>query len=184
MADFLTDNDDITGPMELYGSNKLILINCGNTNDDFCDELEDYCEANNYEWNYSDSVAEDFEMDIAYLADVCGNYFDVIMSDCGWLGRAGFEDGTYDWDTISDCFINNDSKALPKWFPTTQLESAGYKLQSCEFADGWYEQADDPSIILAKANGKGYDVVFQINYAQPFEVGFCVWLYSSEEDTL
>ena len=167
--------DGLFGPMQLYGSDKQIIITEIGSNTKLDTKLEAYCEANNYEWDYSDSIVEDYDMNIAYRADVFGNYPDAIMTDCEWLGRAGFDDGTYDWDTISEEFINKPTRALPEWFPTEQLTTDGFELQSCDFADGWYDRADNPKEILSKANEEGYDLVFQINYYHQFECSFCVW---------
>jgi len=167
--------DELFGPLSLYGTDKHILINGGNTDDEFCEKLEQYCRDNDYVWDYSDSVVEDYETGHAYQCDVFGNYTDVIMCECEWLGRFGFEDGTYDWYTISDEFINQSSRALPEWFPTEQLESDGFELQSCDFANGWYGRQDDPKATLAKAKANNFDLVFQINYYHQFECSFCVW---------
>ena len=177
MNDTFTEDelDGLFGPLQLYGSDKHIIINgCGSDNK-LDAKLEQYCVDNNYEWDYSDSVVEDYETGHAYQSDVFGNYPDVIMVDCEWLGRFGFDDGTYDWSTISDEFINHPTRALPEWFPTKQLESAGFELQSCDFANGWYDRQDDPKAILAKANSNNFDLVFQINYYRQFECSFCVW---------
>ena len=167
--------EDTIGPMDLYDSNYRIIINLGNTNDDFVELLDTYCQENNLEWNYSDSVIEDCYMDIAYTADVYGNFTDIIFIDGEVLGRAGFEDGTYTWEDISDYFIDAPTIALPEWFPTEQLEEQGFELRSCEFAAGWYDRHDDPSEIATKAAEQNKHVVFQISYSTPFELGFCLW---------
>ena len=95
--------DLLNGPMDLYGSDKQIIIYEDYGDKDFTDRLEQYCEANNYEWNYSDAVIEDFETETAYQDDGFGSYLNVIIDNL-CFGRSGFEDGTYDWYTISDTY--------------------------------------------------------------------------------
>lgn len=176
MNDTFTDDelDELFGPMTLYGSDKQIIINTSSS-DTLITKLDKYCEENNYIWDYSDSTIEDDNMNIAYQSDVFGNYPDVIFVECDVFGKAGFDDGTYSWEDISSEFINNSSRALPKWFSVSQLESDSFELQSCDFANGWYDRHDDPKAISKKAIDNGYDIVFQINYYHQFECSFCVW---------
>jgi len=170
---FTPDHEDISSPIKLYASDKDVIINYGTTDDAFCGALEAYCETNNYEWDYSDSIVQDYDMGIAYRADSFGNYPDVIMLNEP-LGRAGFDDKTHSWEDIAEAFVNKPTMALPEWFPVEQLTDDGFVLQSCDFAAGWHGKADNPKTILDNTN-ENEDIVFQLSYVEMFEIGFCVW---------
>ena len=179
MYDIFTKDElnDLYGPMKLYGSDKEIIINTGYANDEFEKKLEQYCKGNNCIWDYSDSVIEDNNMDIAYQCDVFGNYPDVIFFDCEILGKAGFKTGEYDWEMIKDNYVNNSSNALPEWFSKQELEDDGFELQSCNFNAGWYDDTNaDPVKILKNLNKFNKDVVFQVKQINQFNINFCVWI--------
>ena len=179
MYDIFTEDElnDLYGPIELYGSDKEIIINTRFANDEFEEKLEQYCKDNNCIWDYSDSVIEDSNMEIAYQCDIFGNYPDVVLSDYEDLGKAGFDNGEYDFNMIKDKYTNNSKVALPEWFSKQELENDGFELQSCDFNAGWHEDTNaDPVKILKNLNESGKDVVFQVKQANEFNVNFCVWI--------
>ena len=131
--------------------------------------LEMICYENDeYEWTFADQVTIDFEDGCAY-ADSYGEA-DVILGDCEILGRRQFENGDLSFDDVVDIFVNNSERALPSWLDPTD----GWEQQSCDFESGWYGREDDPQTILEKL-GDDLDVLFQIDFVQPFATGFCVW---------
>ncbi len=175
---FIEDElNDLYGPIELYDSDKEIIINTGYANDEFEKKLEQYCKDNNCIWNYSDSVIEDSNMEIAYQCNIFGNYPDVIFFNCEILGKAGFKTDEYDWEMIKDNYVNNSSRALPEWFSKQELEDDGFELQSCDFNAGYGEYTNvEPLQILNNLNGSGKDVVFQVKEMDQFNINFCVWI--------
>ena len=135
---------------------------------------------------YSDETYIDYE-DYAYYGARCysENYGeqDVIFLDCDIVGRARIENDEVDFEDLVDYFIDEDSRALPTWFPTDELEALGFEQKSCDFANGWYGRVDNPSKIIDSIKEKypNAEVVFQIDYAHMFEVGFCVWVKANED---
>jgi hypothetical protein len=129
-----------------------------------------------YSWNYDDDTIVDYDDNMAYKGSSYYGTPNVIYLDYEILGKARIDREEYDKEWLFNEFTNNPLKAVPDWFPSKILEDAGFEKKSCEFASGWYNRHDDPKEIMEKANLEGYDVIFQIDYAQPFEIGFCLWV--------
>lgn len=122
-----------------------------------------------------DNIIVDHEDNCAY--DV--PYYDsgdYIMLDSEIIGKRRIEEGIIEFEDFQDEFINNPDRALPSWVKIPE----GWEECSCDYASGWYHRNDDPKEILEKANEKGYDVIFKINYSHMFETGFCVYYKEKE----
>ena len=77
-------------------------------------------------------------------------------------------------DSYIDSLVNNP-KSANHLLKDEQLENLGWELQDTNFANGWYGRTDKPEDVLQRQNSMGFDVIFQINYTNPFEVGFTFW---------
>ena len=131
--------------------------------------LEAYCYTNDMEWGYYESARIDYEDNCAYTIGY--DESDVITLECEHAGRRQFENGKMDFDDVAEVFVNNPTRALPSWLNPTD----GWEKQSCDFESGWYGRNDDPEQILENS-GDDFDVIFQIDYVNPFATGFCVWV--------
>ncbi len=178
----LWENGIVDGAYTPYNDDKdIIIFKDYASNDEDIAIVETYCINNNLTWNFDDEIQVDYNNGIAY-----SDQNDVIIAECEYLGRLGFEEGDYDFDSISEEFLNVSDQALPNWYDKKELEKLGFKLESCEFNNGWYDHNtnDDPKVIttnLKKHYGENIDVLFQIDYANPFEMGFCVWTRKLED---
>lgn len=135
-------------------------------------------ERNSDEFFYDswENIRVDEEDNCAYAVP----YYDspnYIMCDYALIGKRRFDKEWTSFDDISDEFINNSEKALPRWFKIPE----GWEECSCDYANGWYHRHDNPSEILEKMNEKGYDILFKISYQHMFECGFCIY-YRERED--
>lgn len=129
-----------------------------------------------YEWVYADSIYVDYEDNCAYSINYGES--DVILNDCEFLGRRRFENKELSFEDISELYINVDDKALPSWLNP----SDDWEERSCDYANDWYGNNDQPSEILQKLNDKGLNVIFQISSVHQFGVNFCVWTKEVNDD--
>ncbi len=139
--------------------------------------IDAVCEANNWEWNYQDQTTIDYDDNCAY-ADGYGEQ-DYIMNDCEIMGKRRFDNKELSFDDLIDDFYDNPERAIPSWVEVP--EGLGWEQQSCDFENGWYGRNDNPEEILKKLSAQNFNVIFQLDYVNPFATGFCVWVRKIED---
>lgn len=82
---------------------------------------------------------------------------------------------------------NNSRHAIPSRVATgDDLEAVGFEKFNGTFENGWYDgQNDDPSEILIRIDdqyGPDVEVVFALDSVGQFDVHFCAYYRSTEED--
>jgi len=167
------EDDVLNGIYESYNSGKDVLV--AYPQGEFREEqerfIERYCEENDLEWVHSVDVIVDYDCGVVY------DYEDIIEYNGEILGRKSFEDEMLSFEDIKEKYINAKDQILPKWFKSEWIEEAGFSKGSCEFNSGMYEHNDnhDPEEIIKWFNEDGKDIVFQVDYINPFEIEWCVW---------
>lgn len=173
----LAEDGLVDGAYGQYNDDKkLVVYNGYGSDDDNIAIVSAYCEKMGYDWYFNDSVVIDYNNGMAYTDEG-----DVVAIDGELLGRKGFEDEDYDFTTIEDKFVDNPTRALPSWFSEDDIISNGFTKLTCEFNNGLYEHNtnDDPQEIIDKLNEVSVtdiEVVFQIDFTNQFEMGFCAWV--------
>ena len=139
--------------------------------------LETICNYDNikYSWDYRDSSYVDHEDNCAY--NIGYDESNVIFLDCKIIGRRQIENKEVTWDDLKERYINEPTKALPSWFPISDLEEEGFEERSCDFQNGMYGRVDRPKDIMEKLHNLKYkNIVFQIASINMFATDFCVWV--------
>jgi hypothetical protein len=85
-----------------------------------------------------------------------------------------------DLDAVLPLYLNNASNAIT-WATTSDLEAIGFVQwepgNPQRYESGWHEGMNaDPSTILASIDQDTYDVVFLLDEASQFYVGFSAWV--------
>lgn len=84
-----------------------------------------------------------------------------------------------DPDAWIDFAVNDSDRCLmAESVSHAELESRGFREQTCELENGWYGREDNPAEIFAaiREDDPTADVLFQLSYVEQFRISFCVWV--------
>lgn len=80
-------------------------------------------------------------------------------------------------DEVKITDYNETMKALPSFICEDEIEKEGFKLLDESFENGYYDLADRPEEIAEELFKEGFtEIVFQIDYASQFSMGFSVYV--------
>lgn len=133
-----------------------------------------------YNWGFTDSYA--ICDNCRHIVDTAPNYgtvegyfsendYQYYCKDCV-LESEGLK------DEIVEGLINNYKNANTL-LSDKDFENRGFEKIETEYANGWYSRSDNPETIYNNLSEKGFDVIFNIDYVQPFETGFSVFIKKS-----
>ena len=157
---------------------KKILF--GNWND-VPSEAIDLLEDSGYEVEYDDEWIIDYDKDKAHkIVPSDGGFPSYIIYDGMIIDK---EEALSDIEFYTDILkcLSMDGKIEADVF-SIDFASSGWTKRECELTVGYHRADSDFSSIRNKAIDDGFEIIFQYQYANPFESSLCSWIRKKEDE--